>query len=100
MINALYVNGTKNSLPGLHDKTIHLDFVQNGMIALSAVQTGDFDAVIIEDDLPLMAPSRLIQELFKTNATIPIIALIRSSKRRSSGFFGFGGEPDPTRKEP
>ena len=25
-----------------------------------------------------MAPSRLIQELFKTNATIPIIALIRS----------------------
>ena len=63
MINTLYVNGSRNNLSGLEDKTIHLDQVQNGMIALSAVQTGDFDAVIIEDELPLMAPSRLIQEL-------------------------------------
>ena len=96
MINTLYVNGSRNNLSGLEDKTIHLDQVQNGMIALSAVQTGDFDAVIIEDELPLMAPSRLIQELFKTNATIPIIALIRSDKRRGNilsdvgmGLFGY-----------
>ena len=96
MINTLYVNGAKNSLPGLGDKTIYLDQVQNGMIALSAVQTGDFDAVIIEDELPLMAPSRLIQELFKTNAAIPIIALVRSNKRRGNilsdvgrGLFGY-----------
>ena len=96
MINTLYVNGSRNNLTGLEDKTIHLDQVQNGMIALSAVQTGDFDAVIIEDELPLMAPSRLIQELFKTNATIPIIALIRSDKRRGNilsdvgmGLFGY-----------
>ena len=100
MINTLYVNGPRNNLSGLEDKTIHLDQVQNGMIALSAVQTGDFDAVIIEDELPLMAPSRLIQELFKTNATIPIIALIRSDKRRGNilsdvgmGLFGYF-EPD------
>ena len=96
MINTLYVNGSRNKLSGLEDKTIHLDQVQNGMIALSAVQTGDFDAVIIEDELPLMAPSRLIQELFKTNSTIPIIALIRSDKRRGNilsdvgmGLFGY-----------
>ena len=96
MINTLYVHGSKNKLSGLEDKTIHLDQVQNGMIALSAVQTGDFDAVIIEDELPLMAPSRLIQELFKTNSTIPIIALIRSDKRRGNilsdvgmGLFGY-----------
>ena len=100
MINTLYVHGSRNKLSGLEDKTIHLDQVQNGMIALSAVQTGDFDAVIIEDELPLMAPSRLIQELFKTNATIPIIALIRSDKCRGNilsdvgmGLFGYF-EPD------
>ena len=65
------------------------------MIALSAVQTGDFDSIIIEDELPLMAPSRLIQELFKTNSSIPIIALVRSNKRRNilsdvgMGLFGY-----------
>ena len=66
------------------------------MIALSAVQSGDFDSIIVEDELPLMAPSRLIQELFKTNSSIPIIALVRSNKRRSNllsdvgmGLFGY-----------
>ena len=39
MINTLYVNGSRNNLSGLENKTIHLDVVQNGMIALSAVQT-------------------------------------------------------------
>ncbi len=82
MINALYVNGTKSILPGVKEKGINLDHVQNGMIAISAVQSGDFDAVIIEDELPLMTPSRLIREVFKTNRMIPIITLVRSKKER------------------
>jgi len=66
------------------------------MIALSAVQSGDFDSVIVEDELPLMTPSRLIQELFHTNTTIPIIGLVRTDKRRGNlltdvgmGLFGY-----------
>ena len=96
MINALYVNGNKSSLPGAKEKGINLDHVQNGMIAISAVQSGDFDAVIIEDELPLMTPSRLIKELFKTNRAIPIVTLVRSEKRRKTilddvgmGLFGY-----------
>ena len=96
MINTLYVAGSKSSFPGLKEQNISLDYVQNGMIALSAIQSGDFDSIIVEDELPLMAPSRLIQELFKTNSSIPIIALVRSNKRRSNllsdvgmGLFGY-----------
>ena len=96
MINTLYVAGSKSSFPGLEEQNINLDYVQNGMIALSAVQSGDFDSIIVEDELPLMEPSRLIQELFKTNSSIPIIALVRSNKRRSNllsdvgmGLFGY-----------
>ena len=96
MINTLYVAGSKSSFPGLKEQNINLDYVQNGMIALSAIQSGDFDSIIVEDELPLMAPSRLIKELFKTNSSIPIIALVRSNKRRSNllsdvgmGLFGY-----------
>ena len=96
MINTLYVAGSKSSFPGLKEQNINLDYVQNGMIALSAIQSGDFDSIIVEDELALMAPSRLIQELFKTNSSIPIIALVRSNKRRSNllsdvgmGLFGY-----------
>ena len=60
MINVLYVGGKKINIPQLSGTDAHLDYVQNGMIALSAVQTGNFDAVIIEDQLPLMTPTRLI----------------------------------------
>ena len=96
MINTLYVAGSKSSIPGLKTQNINLDYVQNGMIALSAVQSGDFDSIIIEDELPLMEPSRLIQELYNTNSSIPIIALVRSKKRRANllsdvgmGLFGY-----------
>ena len=64
MINALYVGGDNKGLSNIVGREIKIDYVQNGMIALSAIQTGDFDAIIIEDELPLMTPSRLIQELF------------------------------------
>ena len=53
MINVLYVGGKEINIPQLSGKNVHLDYVQNGMIAMSAVQSGDFDAVIIEDQLPL-----------------------------------------------
>ena len=52
------------------------------MIALSAVQTSDFDAVIIENELPLMTPNRLIKELTQTGVGMPVIGLIRSDERR------------------
>ena len=61
MINVLYVGGKNVNIPQLSGTEANLDYVQNGMIALSAVQPGNFDAVIIEDQLPLMTPSRLIQ---------------------------------------
>ena len=52
MINVLYVGGKKINIPQLSKVDVNLDYVQNGMIALSAVQTGSIDAVIIEDQLP------------------------------------------------
>ena len=39
MINVLYVGGKKINIPQLSGTDAHLDYVQNGMIALSAVQT-------------------------------------------------------------
>ncbi len=96
MINALYVAGDNTSLSKILGREIKIDYVQNGMIALSAIQTGDFDAIIIEDELPLMTPSRLIQELFHTNPNVPIIGLVRTEKRRGNlladvgmGLFGY-----------
>ena len=54
---------------------VNLDYVQNGMIALSAVQTGSFDAVIIEDQLPLMTPSRLIKELVSVDPNLSLAVI-------------------------
>ena len=82
MIKVLYVGGKEVSIPELQGKNVHVDYVQNGMIALSAVQTSDFDAVIIEDELPLMTPNRLIKELTQTGVGMPVIGLIRSDERR------------------
>ena len=56
MINALYVGGDNKGLSNIAGREIKIDYVQNGMIALSAIQTGDFDAIIIEDELPLIIP--------------------------------------------
>ena len=96
MINALYVGGNKTGIPEISESNIHLDYVQNGMIALSVVQSGDFDAIIIEDQLPLMTPTRLLQELTKINSSIPIISITRSIERKKQllqdykiGLFGY-----------
>jgi len=100
MMNVLYVGGKNQNISMLSNMDVNLDYVQNGMIALSAIQTGDFDSVIIEDKLPLMTPSRLIQELFSTNASIPLISIVNSPERRKTllsdvgmGLFGYY-EPD------
>ena len=105
MINVLYVGGDNISLLNGSSDQVNIDYVQNGMIALTAVQTSDFDAVIVEDKLPLMTPSRLIRELFKANTTIPIISLVRSDARRKTlltdvgmGLFGYF-EPEYSKED-
>ena len=96
MINALYVGGDKKGIPEISESNIQLDYVQNGMIALSAAQSNDFDAIIIEDQLPLMTPTRLLQEFNKINSGTPIICITRSNERKKNllndyglGLFGY-----------
>ena len=90
MINILYVGGKEVNIPQLSEMNVHLDYVQNGMIALSAVQTGSFDAVIIEDQLPLMTPSRLIKELVAVDSNIPVISVVRGRDRKKDLLNDFG----------
>ena len=82
MINVLYVGGKEINIPHLSGMSVNLDYVQNGMIALSALQTGKFDAIILEDQLPLMTPSRLLKELVSVNAGIPVIGIVRGEDRK------------------
>ena len=82
MIKILYVGGDKRSIPQLAGTNANVDYVQNGMIALSAVQTQDFDTIIIEDRLPLMTPRRLIDEFISMKLRIPVISVVRSNERR------------------
>jgi len=90
MISVLYVGGKEMNIPKLSGMNVHLDYVQNGMIALSAVQTGDFDAVILEDQLPLMTPSRLIKELVAVKNGIPVIGVVRGNDRKKELLDDFG----------
>ena len=90
MISVLYVGGKEVNIPQLSGMNVHLDYVQNGMIALSAVQTGGFDAVIIEDQLPLMDPSRLIKELVAAKPGIPVIGVVRGNERKKELLDDFG----------
>ena len=83
MIKILYVGGDKRSIPQLAGTNANVDYVQNGMIALSAVQTQEFDAVIIEDRLPLMTPRRLIDEFISMKLGTPVISVVRSNERRT-----------------
>ena len=80
MIKVLFVGGNKRGISQLSGADIHVDHVQNGMIALSAAQTQNFDVIIIEDKLPLMTPMRLIKELISIKSTVPVIGIIRSNE--------------------
>ena len=90
MMNVLYVGGKETNISQLTEMNVNLDYVQNGMIALSAVQTGSFDAVIIEDQLPLMTPSRLLKELTAVDPNTPVISVVRGRERRKDLLNDFG----------
>ena len=90
MIKILYVGGEKIDIPQLVGTRVNVDYVQNGMIALSAVQTKDFDSIIIEDQLPLMTPTRLIEEFISMKLGIPVISVVRSDERRFKILEDFG----------
>ena len=105
MISVLYVGGEPGKLPKVTDPQIKTDHVQNGMIALSAIQTQGFDTVVIENQLPLMKPSRLIKEFQKLKLDIPVICIVRDDNRRLQiledvgiGIFGWY-EPDNSSEE-
>ena len=80
----LYVGDSFDIKQVLNESNKKIDAVQNGMIALNALSdsANKYSAVIIEDQLPLMDPSNLIKQLEHYSKT-PIIAVVRSDKRRS-----------------
>jgi len=80
----LYVGDSSDVKKVLVECNKKIDAVQNGMIALNALSDSEnkYSAVIIEDQLPLMDPSNLIKQLEHYSKT-PVIAIIRSDKRRS-----------------
>ena len=105
MISVLYVGGDPGKFPKVTDPEIKIDQVQNGMIALSAIQTQGFDLVVIENQLPLMKPTRLIKEFQKLKLDIPVICIVRDDNRRLQiledvgiGIFGWY-EPDNSSEE-
>ena len=63
MLDVLFVGGDKNEIAPLDDLPINIDQVQNGMIALSTPK--NYDSIILNDQLPMLAASRLISEIRK-----------------------------------
>ena len=90
MDTILYVGDSQDIKELLYESGRKIDPVQNGMIALSAIQTQDFDAVIIEDQLPLMTPTRLIDEFISLKMGIPVISVVRSNERQNQILDDFG----------
>jgi DNA-binding NtrC family response regulator len=84
MDTVLYVGDSFDIKQTVAESDKKIDAVQNGMIALNALsdRANKYSAVIIEDQLPLMDPSNLIKQLEHYSKT-PVIAIIRSDKRRS-----------------
>jgi|TARA_B110000914_G_scaffold57286_1_gene49688 two-component system response regulator AtoC len=86
----LYVGDSFDIKQVLNESGKKIDPVQNGMIALNALSdnANRYSAVIIEDQLPLMDPSNLVKQL-KHYSKTPIIAIVRSDKRRSEILIDF-----------
>ena len=84
MDTILYVGDSYDIKQILTESNKKIDSVQNGMIALNAIsdRANKYTAVIIEDQLPLMDSSNLIKQLEHYSKT-PIIAIVRSEKRRA-----------------
>tara|TARA_Y100000590_G_scaffold223287_1_gene252599 strand:+ start:1188 stop:2642 length:1455 start_codon:yes stop_codon:yes gene_type:complete len=105
VIKALYVGADYKSLPQLSGTDVRAEYVQNGMIAIGEVQAGDYDCIIIEDTLPLMSVSRLVDEFVSMESKIPVISIVRSKERRSNFLDDFGHglygwfEPDKGKAE-
>ena len=83
MISVLFVGGKDKVIPQFENLPVKVDYVQNGMIALNALQTSSYEGVIIANKLPMLTPSGLIQEVRKINQYIPIFCIISDDKRRS-----------------
>ena len=83
MISVLFVGGKEKIIPQFKNLPVKVDYVQNGMIALNALQTSSYESVIIANKLPMLTPSRLVQEIRKINLYIPIFCFISDDKRRS-----------------
>ena len=83
MISVLFVGGKDKVIPQFENLPVKVDYVQNGMIALNALQTSSYESIIIANKLPMLTPSRLIQEIRKNNPYIPIFCFISDDKRRS-----------------
>ena len=84
MDTILYVGDSHDIKELLYESGRKIDPVQNGMIALNAVSESQnrYQAVIIENDLPLMDPSNLIKQI-KHYTKIPMITVVRTDKRRN-----------------
>lgn len=83
MISVLFVGGKEKGIPQFSGLPLKVDYVQNGMIGLNALQTSSYECIIIANKLPMLAPSRLIKEIRKLNSHIPIYCFISDDKRRS-----------------
>jgi len=90
MNQVLYVGGKIKNIPMLVNTNYQVEYVQNGLIAINAVQTQDYSAVILEDQLPLMSVQRLTSELLSMDKTTPVISFIRSEERREQFLDDFG----------
>ena len=90
MKRILYVGGKIKNIPLLANTHYQVDYVQNGLIAINAVQTQDYTAVILEDQLPLMSVQHLTGELLSMDKSIPVISFIRSEERREQFLDDFG----------
>ena len=84
MLDILFVGGDKKDISNLKELPLNVDQVQNGMIALSALNTEYYDGVIIHDNLPLLTPDRLITEIREIDKFIPIFTIIISDQRKSN----------------
>lgn len=90
MNQVLYVGGKIKNIPMLVNTNYQVEYVQNGLIAINAVQTQDYSAVILEDQLPLMSVQHLTGELLSMDKTTPVISFIRSEDRREQFLDDFG----------
>ena len=54
MLDILYVGGERKDTSVIKDLPVTLYHVQNGMIALSALRTEQYDGIVIHDNLPCL----------------------------------------------